>query len=105
MRSHSVNCGRWLSNRNHGTTESAGLLARGVVPVGVDHELDPCLNVDPGTASPLQHGDVFMSDNGPAPGPVLGQPSFGVCRPRAPTTRYSRHGVLDRIPLETSPPR
>ena len=29
---------------------------------------DPYLNVDPGTAFPLQRGDVFMSDNGPAPG-------------------------------------
>jgi len=28
---------------------------------------DPYLNVDPGTAFPLQRGDVFMSDNGPAP--------------------------------------
>src|SRR4051812_49306189 len=28
-------------------------------------EVDPCLNVDPGTMSPYQHGEVFVTDDGP----------------------------------------
>ena len=27
-------------------------------------KLDPYLNVDPGTMSPLQHGEVFVTDDG-----------------------------------------
>ena len=27
-------------------------------------KLDPYLNVDPGTMSPFQHGDVFVTDDG-----------------------------------------
>ena len=27
-------------------------------------KLDPCLNVDPGTMSPFQHGEVFVTDDG-----------------------------------------
>ena len=27
-------------------------------------KLDPCLNVDPGTVSPYQHGEVFVTDDG-----------------------------------------
>src|SRR5437870_6749996 len=27
-------------------------------------KLDPCINVDPGTLSPFQHGEVFVSDDG-----------------------------------------
>ena len=28
------------------------------------HKLDPYLNVDPGTMSPFQHGEVFVTDDG-----------------------------------------
>ena len=27
-------------------------------------KLDPCINVDPGTMSPMQHGEVFVTDDG-----------------------------------------
>src|SRR5688500_721612 len=27
-------------------------------------KLDPCLNVDPGTMSPFQHGEVFVTEDG-----------------------------------------
>ena len=30
-------------------------------------KLDPYVNVDPGTMSPLQHGEVFVTDDGPRP--------------------------------------
>lgn len=37
-------------------------------------KLDPYLNVDPGTMSPYQHGEVFVTDDGaetdPGPGPL-----------------------------------
>ncbi|MFO7651875.1 MAG: hypothetical protein R6X13_11115, partial [bacterium] len=45
-------------------TSSVGLLlkARGlkVVPL----KFDPYINVDPGTMSPFQHGEVFVTDDG-----------------------------------------
>ena len=45
-------------------TSSIGLLlkARGlnVVPL----KFDPYINVDPGTMSPFQHGEVFVTDDG-----------------------------------------
>ena len=54
-------------------------------------KLDPYLNVDPGTMSPTQHGEVFVTDDGaetdldlghyerftglPAPGPTTSPPA------------------------------
>ena len=36
-------------------------------------KLDPYLNVDPGTMSPFQHGEVFVTDDGEAAQPTLRQ--------------------------------
>ena len=46
------------------TTASIGriLKSRGV-PVSI-HKLDPYINIDPGTMSPYQHGEVFVTDDG-----------------------------------------
>ena len=33
-------------------------------PKGGSQKLDPYVNVDPGTMSPLQHGEVFVTDDG-----------------------------------------
>ena len=30
-------------------------------------KLDPYINVDPGTMSPYQHGEVFVTEDGPRP--------------------------------------
>jgi len=38
------------------------LRSRGVTVAG--QKLDPYLNVDPGTMSPYQHGEVFVTDDG-----------------------------------------
>src|SRR5881397_684627 len=35
-------------------------------------KLDPYLNVDPGTMSPYQHGEVFVTDDGAESDPELG---------------------------------
>src|SRR3954468_20222432 len=35
-------------------------------------KLDPYLNVDPGTMSPTQHGEVFVTDDGAEPDPAPG---------------------------------
>jgi len=35
-------------------------------------KLDPYLNVDPGTMSPYQHGEVFVTDDGAEPDLDLG---------------------------------
>ena len=34
-------------------------------------KLDPYINVDPGTMSPIQHGEVFVTDDGADPYLVL----------------------------------
>ena len=49
------------------TAASLGTLlkARGL-KVGVQ-KLDPYMNVDPGTMSPYQHGEVFVTEDGPRP--------------------------------------
>ena len=36
-------------------------------------KLDPYINVDPGTMSPLQHGEVFVTDDGTETDLDLGQ--------------------------------
>ena len=33
-------------------------------------KLDPYVNVDPGTMNPLQHGEVFVTDDGAETGPT-----------------------------------
>ncbi len=46
------------------TVASIGLLLRSRgIPVAVQ-KLDPYLNVDPGTMSPYQHGEVYVTDDG-----------------------------------------
>jgi len=39
-----------------------GYSSRGLF--GLDSELDPYINVDPGTMSPFQHGEVFVTEDG-----------------------------------------
>ena len=54
-------------------------------------KLDPYLNVDPGTMSPYQHGEVFVTDDGAETDLDLGH--------------YERFtGVLGRPAATTSPP-
>ena len=50
-------------------------------------KLDPYLNVDPGTMSPYQHGEVFVTDDGAETDLDLGHyERFTGVRPRKPTT-------------------
>jgi hypothetical protein len=50
-------------------------------------KLDPYLNVDPGTMSPYQHGEVFVTDDGPRPTSTSATTSASpASTPRAPTT-------------------
>ena len=53
-------------------------------------KLDPYINVDPGTMSPFQHGEVFVTDTGPRPTSTSG------------TTSASPHRLSPR--RTTSPP-
>lgn len=45
-------------------TASIGLLLKSMGYKVVLQKLDPYLNVDPGTMSPFQHGEVFVTDDG-----------------------------------------
>ena len=61
-------------------------------------KLDPYLNVDPGTMSPYQHGEVFVTDDGAETDLDLGhyerftgglRPGRTTSRPGASTRRFS----------------
>ncbi|HPH61838.1 MAG TPA: CTP synthetase, partial [Candidatus Syntrophosphaera sp.] len=45
-------------------TASIGLLLKSMGYRVVTQKFDPYLNVDPGTMSPFQHGEVFVTDDG-----------------------------------------
>jgi len=45
-------------------TASIGLLLKSMGYSVVTQKFDPYLNVDPGTMSPYQHGEVFVTDDG-----------------------------------------
>jgi len=49
-------------------------------------KLDPYLNVDPGTMSPMQHGEVYVTDDGAETDLNLGHSERfpGVAAPKAP---------------------
>ena len=50
--------GKWLSSASLGyLLRSQGYKVR-------IRKMDPYLNVDPGTMSPFQHGEVFVTDDG-----------------------------------------
>ena len=50
-------------------------------------KLDPYLNVDPGTMSPFEHGEVFVTDDGAETDLDLGQyDGFTVLRAAKPDT-------------------
>jgi CTP synthase (UTP-ammonia lyase) len=52
-----------LSRQGHRAASLAAILeSRGLKVTLI--KLDPYLNVDPGTMSPFQHGEVFVTDDG-----------------------------------------
>src|SRR5229473_1518036 len=53
-------------------------------------KLDPYLNIDPGTMSPFQHGEVFVTDDGAETDLALG-------RGRRAHRRDRRHGRRHRV--------
>src|ERR1700675_1660122 len=60
-------------------------------------KLDPYLNVDPGTMSPYQHGEVFVTDDGPEPDLHLGHYERLPPRPAAHLPRVSRPRAARRL--------
>jgi CTP synthase len=74
-------------------------------------KFDPYLNVDPGTMSPYQHGEVYVTDDGARPISISaitsGSPAF---RPASPTTsprahlpRHHRQGAARRLSRRDRP--
>ena len=63
-------------------------------------KLDPYLNVDPGTMSPYQHGEVFVTDDGAETDLDLASPARRrrTTPPDASTQQYSRANA----PADTS---
>ena len=57
-------------------------------------KLDPYINVDPGTMSPYQHGEVYVTEDGAETFSALPEPS---CSP--PQTCESEPCVLRRTPV------
>jgi triosephosphate isomerase (TIM) len=68
-------------------------------------KLDPYLNVDPGTMSPYQHGEVFVTDDGAETDLDLGhyerftgrRPTSATTSPPAASTRHHRQGAARRL--------
>src|SRR2546421_13078233 len=62
-------------------------------------KLDPYINVDPGTMSPFQHGEVYVTDDGGETDLALGHyerfSSAKMSRPRKATTGRSYQSVLN----------
>ena len=60
-------------------------------------KLDPYINVDPGTMSPYQHGEVFVTEDGagdrPGPGPLR---AVHRRKPEQVLQSDHRQGVLER---------
>ena len=46
------------------TAASIGALLKAAGLKVITMKMDPYLNVDPGTMSPFQHGEVFVTDDG-----------------------------------------
>ena len=55
-----------------------------------NQKFDPYLNVDPGTMSPYQHGEVFVTDDGAETDLDLGTMSGSWTRPWTPTPPFPR---------------
>jgi len=65
MAKHIFVIGGVLSSLGKGITSSSiGLLTKKMGYNVVMQKFDPYLNVDPGTMSPFQHGEVFVTDDG-----------------------------------------
>ena len=65
MAKHIFVIGGVLSSLGKGITSSSiGLLIKKMGYNVVMQKFDPYLNVDPGTMSPFQHGEVFVTDDG-----------------------------------------
>ena len=57
-------------------------------------KLDPYINVDPGTMSPFQHGEVFVTEDGPNTAPRI----FAVV-PALRSKSVAPSGILSRCPF------
>jgi CTP synthase len=78
------------------TTASLGLLLKRRGYRVTLQKLDPYLNVDPGTMSPFQHGEVFVTDDGTETDPTSGTTSASPTRALdGATTQISRSRVAD----------
>ena len=59
-------------------------------------KLDPYINVDPGTMSPYQHGEVYVTDDGAETDLDLGHYERFIDRSHLP--RHHRQGTARRLP-------
>ena len=59
-------------------------------------KLDPYLNVDPGTMSPYQHGEVFVTDDGAETDLDLGHYERFIDENLSVNSSVPRQGVLER---------
>ena len=59
-------------------------------------KLDPYINVDPGTMSPFQHGEVFVTDDGRKPTSISATTNASCARPRAAQQFHHRAHLRQR---------
>ena len=78
------------------TSASIGLLLEGHGFKVQHQKLDPYLNVDPGTMSPYQHGEVYVTDDGAETDLDLGHYERFTGETMARTTASPRAGSTTR---------
>ncbi len=61
-------------------------------------KFDPYINLDPGTMNPIQHGEVFVTDDGAETGPLR---TFYRRKPDQKFQRHNRKNLLDHFTKRT----
>src|SRR3977135_2818008 len=60
-------------------------------------KFDPYINVDPGTMSPFQHGEVFVTEDGAEPDPDIGHYERFIDENLSRAANHTAGAVWDRV--------
>lgn len=98
MAKHIFVIGGVLSSLGKGITSSSiGLLLKKMGYNVIMQKFDPYLNVDPGTMSPYQHGEVFVTDDGAETDLDLGHYERFIGRPLTRNSNSTSGQIYDTV--------
>ncbi|RLC52793.1 MAG: CTP synthetase [Candidatus Cloacimonadota bacterium] len=98
MAKHIFVIGGVLSSLGKGIASSSiGLLMKKMGYNVVMQKFDPYLNVDPGTMSPFQHGEVFVTDDGAETDLDLGHYERFIGRPLSRNSNSTSGQIYDQV--------